>query len=368
MKIAFLAAAALAASLALPAAAGRVSNKDYEIVTLAPGVHGFVWSDPMAQLVEGNSLFIVNEDDVVVVDTGLMPATTRRMIEELRKLTPKPVTHVVNTHWHDDHVNGNGIYREAFPGVKVIAHAHTRTDHQEQVIAKRKRNLDQAEQRIDGYLKLVEKGVDDAGKPIDEARKKRITDFVATAKAEIPELRAVKDSPADVTFDTKLVLQRGSRTIEILHLGNGNTRGDAVILLPKERIAVTGDLLVWPVPFMFGSYYGEWPQTLEKLAALPADTLFLMHGSPQKDREYLKQVQALLRDIEARAKAAAATGLPVEEAKKKVDLQDWSGKFAAGDAMRARAFESYVVAPAVERAIRQARKEPGAFTQDLSTD
>lgn len=175
----------------------------------------------------------------------------------------------------------------------------------------------------------------------------------------------MKDPVADVTFDTRLVLQRGSRTIEILHLGLGNTRGDAVVLLPKERIAATGDLLVYPVPFMFGSYYDQWPETLEKLSALPADTLFPMHGAPQKDRGYLKKVQALLRDIDKRAKAAAATSLTVEEAVKTVDLNDWSEKFSGGNTMRAREFEGYVVTPAVERAIRQARKEPKAFTQNL---
>lgn len=164
MKPLRLLAAALLAPLAFAATAGRVSNKDYEIVTLSEGVHGFVWSDPSAQLIEGNSLFIVNEADVVVVDTGLMPASTRRMIEELRKLTPKPVTHVVNTHWHDDHVNGNGIYREAFPGVQVIAHSHTRTDHQEQVIAARKANLDRAEAGLSLYTVWLEKGVDDTGR------------------------------------------------------------------------------------------------------------------------------------------------------------------------------------------------------------
>jgi glyoxylase-like metal-dependent hydrolase (beta-lactamase superfamily II) len=70
-----------------------------------------------------------------VVDAGLMPATTQRMIEELRKITPNSVSLVVNTHWHDDHGNGNGIYREAFPGVVIVAHANTRTDHIEQTIA-----------------------------------------------------------------------------------------------------------------------------------------------------------------------------------------------------------------------------------------
>ena len=93
------------------------------------------------------------------------------------------------------------------------------------------------------------------------------------------------------------MLRRGERTIEILWLGLGNTRGDAVVFLPKERIVATGDLLVWPVPFMFGSYHAEWPATLAKLDALAADTLFLSHGAPQRDRGYLRQVRDLLAFI-----------------------------------------------------------------------
>jgi hypothetical protein len=90
-----------------------------------------------------------------------------------------------------------------------------------------------------------------------------------------------------------------------------------------------------------------------------------MHGAPQKDREYLKKVQALIRDIDKRAKVAAATSLPPAEAAKQVDLRDWQEKFAGGNAAWARLFDAYVVNPAVERAIRQARREAGAFTQDL---
>ncbi|APV49357.1 hypothetical protein BWI17_06495 [Betaproteobacteria bacterium GR16-43] len=363
MKTAALLIAALLVPLA--ASAGRVSNKDYDIVTLAEGVHGFVWRDPSAQVIEGNALFIVNERDVVVVDTGLMPASTRRMIEELRRITDKPVSFVVNTHWHDDHVNGNGIYRDAYPGVAIVAHSNTRTDHIEQTIGPRQANLDKNEAGLAKYDEWLARGTDDSGKPIDEARRKRIVDFLASARADIPALRSVKDSPADVTIDSRLVLERGARTIEILHLGLGNTRGDLVVFLPKERIVATGDLLVYPIPFMFGSYYDTWPETLGKLSTLPADTLFLMHGAPQKDRAYLEKVQALLRDIAARSKVAAATSLSVEEAAKQVDLKDWQSRFAGENVMRQREFDAFVAQAAVPRAIRQARKEEAAFTQQV---
>lgn len=355
-------AAALCIAIASGAAA---APKAFEVVTLAEGVHGFVWKDPLQDPIEGNALFIVNDRDVVVVDTGLLPSSARAMAAELRRLTPKPVRYVVNTHWHDDHINGNGVYRELFPGVEFIAHAHTRTDAIEQSMAPRPGNIADMAKTAEKYERWVATGRDDEGKPLAEERKARAAEIVALMRSGIPELGAVQDVPPDLTFEDGLVLRRGERSIEIRWLGLGNTRGDAVVFLPRERIVATGDLLVWPIPFMFGSYYDRWIETLGKLDALPVDTLFLSHGAPQKSRDYLRQVQGLLGAIVEQAKAAAATDLPLEEAKKRVDLRDWKEKFAGGDAKRQRAFDAFVVAPAVERAIRQARKDPAAFTQKL---
>ena len=361
-RIAWLSALVAAA----PVLAGHVSSKDYDIVTLAEGVHGFVWRDPSAQPVEGNALFIVNDRDVVVVDTGLLPETTRTMADELRKLTDKPVRYVVNTHWHDDHTNGNGIYRELFPGVQIVAQANTRKDHVEQTIEARPKNMKAFEDQSAKYARWAETGKDDDGKEIVEVRRQRMREFAQMVRDNAAALRTVKDSPPDVTFEKALVLYRGARTIEIRYLGRGNTRGDAVVFLPKERIVVTGDLLVYPIPYMFGSFYSDWPETLAKLDALPADTLFLMHGAPQKNRDYLHQVQGLLRAMVEQASIAAATGLPADEAAKKVDLKTWATRFAGEDAMRLREFEVFVIQPAMERAIRQIRKEPGAFEENVN--
>lgn len=348
--------------------AGRVSFKDYDILTLADGVHGFVWKDPSAQPVEGNALFIVNDRDVVVVDTGLLPATTRAMAMELRKLTDKPVRYVVNTHWHDDHTNGNGIYREIFPEAQFVAHADTRRDFIEQTMEARPKNLKSFEGQAVKYARWAETGKDDDGKEIAEDRRERIRNFVAMINDNIADLKRVKDLPADVTIDRELVLYRGERTIEIRWLGRGNTRGDLIVFLPKERIVVTGDLLVYPIPFMFGSYYAEWPETLAKVDALPADTLFLMHGAPQKNRDYLHRVQELLRYIAGAASHVASMSIPIDDAAKSVDMKAWKESFAGDNKQRQAEFDGYVVKPAIERAIRQARKEPEAFEQKLPRD
>jgi cyclase len=338
-----------------------VPAKPYEIVTLADGVYGFVWQGPLDNPIDGNALFIVNDRDVVVVDTGNFPSTARRMVAALRKLTDKPVRYVINTHWHDDHHSGNFIYREAWPGVTFVSHRDTRADILTQSYGARAKDLADIEKSAQTLERWIAAGKDDSGKPMDEARNKRARTLIDLDRSVIPELRAIEEAPPDLTFEDHLVLTRGERTIEVRWLGRGNTRGDVVVLLPRERIVATGDLVVSPVPFAFFSYYEEWVATLGKLDALPADVLFLAHGDPQRDRTYLRKVQGLLAALVEQAKAAVAAGLTVEQAKAKITLPEWKARFTGGDELKARAFDSFFLAPAVERAFLQAKGDAAAL-------
>ena len=56
-------------------------------------------------------------------------------------------------------------------------------------------------------------------------------------------------------------------------LGRGNTGGDAVVYLPKEKIVIAGDLVVYPIPYVYDGYPSEWIQTLQNLGQLDADTI-----------------------------------------------------------------------------------------------
>ncbi len=73
-----------------------------------------------------NSVVIVNDDDVTVFDSPTRAVTARAVIAEVRKLTPKPVRVLINSHWHQDHWSGNDEYARAFPGLRIIATAQTR--------------------------------------------------------------------------------------------------------------------------------------------------------------------------------------------------------------------------------------------------
>jgi len=338
--------------------AGEVSGKTYDIVKLADGVFGFVWAEPLRDPIEGNALFIINESDVVVVDTGILPVSARAMVAELEKLTDRPVRYVVNTHWHDDHVNGNQVYQDRWPGVEFIAHRNTRTDVIEQVIDVRESILADMGPVLEKYQRWADTGLDDEGEPLAEKRRNRAREIADLYRLCIPEFETLRPVPPTLTFDDSLVIHRGARRIVISCLGLGNTRGDAVVILPRERIAATGDLMVYPIPFGIGSYYKEWIETLARVDSLGVDTMFFGHGPPQHDRAFLHEVQDLLRALVLAVEEAVAGGATLEETQTRVTLADWKERLARGDEGRARAFDAFFVQPAVERAWRQARGEP----------
>src|SRR5260370_35161239 len=121
----FIARACLLA-LVLSVSLTAFASPEFEMVKVADGVYAAIRKEPPGLTVNGNSVFIINDDDVVVVDTTLTPGTAKEELAALRKLTSKPVKYIINTHWHDDHILGNQVYRETFPGVAFIPHAAAR--------------------------------------------------------------------------------------------------------------------------------------------------------------------------------------------------------------------------------------------------
>src|SRR5215216_6327832 len=72
--------------------------RNFEVQKIAEGVYAVIRKDPPGLMVDANSVFIINDDDVFVVDTSGAPSTTKEVLAALRKLTDKPVKYVINTH------------------------------------------------------------------------------------------------------------------------------------------------------------------------------------------------------------------------------------------------------------------------------
>ena len=231
---------------------------EYKWSEVAEGIYLSSQIDPLNGPIDGNSVVIVTDVDVVVVDTHIDPAAARQVIERIRKVTDKPVSWVLNTHWHDDHVYGNGTYRAAFPEAKIVAHPAT-------VEAAKENWQPSVDQRIENYQAVAEVDLEAAAAGFEAEDPQKAMDYRVYGQyrdALLPELSDLKIVYPDVTVNDLLRLERGERTLEICSLGHGNTEGDLVVWLPEERILVSGDIIVSPTPFAYSVSFPEWIETL----------------------------------------------------------------------------------------------------------
>src|SRR5215470_14337221 len=117
---------ALGICLAVLAEVGTANPFEYAWTNLAPGVWAAIRSDPFELPQEGNAVFVVTEQSVVLFDAGGSPAMGEAIVAEVRSVTRQPITHVVLSHWHGDHMRGLQAIRAAFPKAIVIAHPFSR--------------------------------------------------------------------------------------------------------------------------------------------------------------------------------------------------------------------------------------------------
>ena len=363
VTFAMLIPAALAlAAAAAPRAAHAQAAGGFELVKLAEGVYAATRTEPPGLTVNGNSVFIINDDDVVVVDTTLTPGTAREEIAALRKLTDKPVRYVVNTHWHDDHLMGNVAYREAFPGVEFVAHAATREYLPTAGLTNRR--LAMSGRGYPGFIgalrRRLEKNESVFGGPLDAEERATIASDIRIAERYMAENPTAEVVLPTVTPHERLTLHRGRRRIDILHLGRGHTGGDLVVHLPEEGVLVAGDLVIHPVPYVGNpqSHPGEWGETLERLLALRHTVIVPGHGPVLRDDSYVRLMSRLFASMKRQVAAAVARGETLEQVRKSVNLEEFRRAFAGDSRVRRDIFDSYVTGAGLAAAYADAAARP----------
>ena len=336
------------ALLAVPlhAVAAEEIYPGYTWQALGNGIYLHSQSDPLAGPVDGNSTVIFNDDGVLVVDTHINPAAARAVIGKILSMTDAPVTHVVNTHGHDDHTNGNHAYRQAFPDVRIVAHRDTLEYLRDEWQA-------MEDQRRATYARIdveeLQRRANDPGLA-DPAMAVAYRVYAGYVSALRPELAGLTLEYPDTVLDDTLSLEFDDRRVELRWLGRGNTDGDVVVWLPDDRVLITGDLLVAPIPFAFDSPMTDWNDTLLRLAELDAMILVPGHGAAQRDSGYLESVQALLEATMERVRTAREDGAEFGSLAEAVDLEDYRDQFAGDDPERLWAWNSYFVVPGLKSA------------------
>jgi len=315
----FLPFAVVALALAPSAVSGQAppgSDREgpvFDFQEIRPDVYLAVGTGTLT--VMSNAVIVINEEDVLVVDTHVSPAAAYALLEELPQITDKPVRYVVNTHHHFDHAHGNQIYP---PTVEIIGHEYAR-----EAMIRGESLAGRTQARflapIPGRIEALQAQLDTASTPetraVLESRLLVQENFLAATQAVTP-------TPPTITLSDQITLHRGGREIRMIHLGRGHTAGDVVVYLPAERIVITGDLFFGGLPYMGDAFLPEWVDTLERLKALDFDLVLPGHGGPVADRTRIDHLQSYMSDLWTQIVGFHAAGVPVQDAARQIDLRE----------------------------------------------
>lgn len=247
------------------------------LIEVADGVFAYVQEG--GGLCIANAGLIVGPESCVVIDALFAPSMTRAFRDAIARVTDKPVRLLINTHHHVDHTMGNAL----FPEATVLSHGNARRE----------------QQRV--------------GRGVLDILRRLIPDLVA-------ELDDVPLRYPDVTFDDELTFRLGERTIRLLHLGPAHTIGDALVLLPEERLVFTGDVVFDQVtPLGLEGHFGNWINVCDAVEALEADTLVPGHG-PVGNKTGLRDMRGYLQSVREQARLAFDAGKTAEAAARAIDL------------------------------------------------
>jgi glyoxylase-like metal-dependent hydrolase (beta-lactamase superfamily II) len=306
----------------------------------------------------GNAVAILTDDGVVMFDTSGTPGSAQAILGELRKLTSKSVLYVINSHWHWDHWGGNQVFKEAYPSVQFLSSEKNRDLMMNTAVAWNKPGL---ERDLPNYIAQQKQELAAAeAKHAPEAELVQRRELLAADEDFLQQKCSVTYTFPNVVFSDSLTLFLGGREIRVLH-AQAITPGDTYLYLPKEKILITGDILVNPIPFAVGgSYPKDWIATLQALDALEADAIIPGHGEVERDKTYLRQNLKLFQHVLADVHKAHAEGRSLQETQ--TALGNNAAVYGAEIGLTERqlpTFKSYFLEVFVNRAFHELEKPLG---------
>ena len=252
-----------------------------------------------------NAAFVVTPKGVVVVDALGSPTLADRLIAEIRKVTPLPVTHVIVTHYHADHIYGLQSFKAN--GARIIAHRAA----QEYI------NSDTALIRLQASRQTLAPWID--------------------AKTQLITPDEWIDGPKElVVGGVRFLLQP---------VGPSHTPEDLVVYLPHEKVLFAGDLVFrGRIPYVGQADSGHWIRALQTLLAFETDIIVPGHGplssQARHDMELTREYLAYLRQTMGQA---AKNMEPFDDAYRSTNWTKFEGMPLFRVANRMNAYNTYLL-------------------------
>ena len=260
----------LAVQSAAAVLAQSAASKAVEPVKVSPSawyVQGeSALGSPVNRNFISNAGFVVTPAGVVVIDALGAPALARELLDRIRAITDRPVTHVIVTHYHADHIYGLQEFKRT--GARIIAHRKA-LEYLNSDIALSRLEASRAQLAplIDGNTRLV---------------------------------------PADEWLDAAQELVVGGVRFVLQPVGPAHTPEDMVVFMPGEKVLFAGDLVFrGRVPFVGQANSGQWIKSLDTLLAFDAQVVVPGHGplstTAAQDMAMTRDYLAYLRETMGRA-------------------------------------------------------------------
>ncbi len=234
------------------ASRGDLAGKTISFTEIGRGLWAFTAEgDP-------NSGVIIGDDSVMVIEAQATPRLARQVIEKIREVTDKPVTHLTLTHYHAVRVLGASAYGAGQVVMSDTARAMVAERGQE--------DWDSEFQR---FPRLFE------------------------GHESIPGL-----TWPTTTFSTSMTVYLGRRRVDLVHLGRAHTAGDIVAWVPDEQVMFTGDIVEYKSACYCGDgHFADWPRTLEAVAAYDPQGVAPGRGGALVGREQVEAAMESTRDF-----------------------------------------------------------------------
>jgi glyoxylase-like metal-dependent hydrolase (beta-lactamase superfamily II) len=296
----------------------------------------------------GTVLIVIGRKGVFLFDPAGTPLVGARVAAKVAELTPLPVTHMAISHWHGDHSQGAHKILERFPDTEIIAHEFTAraiksplnafTPPDEAANAETRARLQAA----------LDTGKRSNGDPVTPGMRAYYEYALQHFDLANDEVRGLRQVDPTRIFTDALSIDLGGRKVELRHMGPGNTKGDIIAYLPKERILATGDVIVRPTPYGFYSHPRSWIMVLEQLKTLPLKYIVPGHGEIMTDTAYFDLLIDALTMVANEVDRLAGEGKSLEETRAALDWTAIETRFTASDPLLAIFFDGWFKTPIVE--------------------
>ena len=271
------------------------ASENFTLQQLAPGVWAAIHNDQYGKAI-CNAGIIDLGDKTLVFDPFMTPQAAKELRTVAEDLTNKPVTIVVNSHFHNDHIRGNQVF---VPVASIISSTYTREQ-----IAKMEPEQQEWEKHHAPALLKATKKIYNSASGMD---REELSLWIGYYEGMMESVDILKTTLPDIVFNDSLWIYGSERNVKLVEFKNCHTASDVAVLLPAEKIAFLGDLLVVQRhPWMADGEPASWQRNLTNLYNDQTINTYVPGHGAVCNKEGLKNLQDYFTNIQLLASSAVA--------------------------------------------------------------